>query len=72
MQFFDMLWNKNLWGLLILIVFIIFGIASIALAYHWKRYGRDLPIIRLTSVLFLIGSAVLIILIMATYGALPQ
>ncbi len=68
----DILWNKNLWGLLILIIFIVFGIASIALAYHWKRYGQDLPIIKFGSVVFMIGSILLIILIMATYQALPQ
>lgn len=72
MSFPDILWNRDLWGLLVLIIFIAFGIASIALVYHWKRYGQDLPIIRFGSVVFMIGSVLLIILIMATYQALPR
>jgi len=66
----DILWNKNIWGALVVIVLIIFGIMSVIFAYHWRRYGDDLKIIKLASFIFLVGAAAIITLIILTFQTL--
>lgn len=71
MDVYALLWNKNVWGLFIVLVFIIFGLISIIFAYHWKRFGDDLPIIKLGSVLYIVGSAIIVTAIFIVFETLP-
>ena len=70
MSIVELLWNKNVWGFLIIIVFIVFAIVSIIFAYHWRRYGEDLKIIKMGSFVYIIGAVALLALIVLTFQTL--